>query len=1246
MTVRTARIRIEDLEPLENLTELEMAEVFGAGRKGKWQFSGQSLEVLEVRQVMSAVTVAMTPDNQAQVNNAIHTATGVDPAVPEQMVPAVLQALQQIRQQAGTTQSGSGKIAFNSDAARQQFLSTLEKALGSQLNSSSSSALQIAGITVVERASLAEIDRFLTSGTHASQDLLVLRLQRSAVESLTLTTMASDQLNVGGKSVTATFAGSSVGSLEVSGDIVFGLDATGRTFVREGSSVTSGVQTSGTVSAQADLNSQVGITLSGIGSFNAASQFKVDDGDSIFGENLYLDMDALFSDFDTNASFAGAMDFDNMEASLKVPGLSDSVNVPATLDWNPSLNQANISIDESAVEDAVLDAVARSVDRAADRLAEKTISLTAGSSKIPVIGAKIEADLTNRLESLLDVDVPEDGVRDYLENRGFRIDSTIGFRDLIDGNLTDLFVVTWHRHEVGSTITQTGSGSFGKSDNSGIGFDLQGTFTVQPEYAITVTFGLDAVGGIFIQEGSAVELTLTADAALTGSANIPNLVKVSVTAQALAGQHLIDVSAMASVTDGDAVAGERFYLTNLPDSVFAVTFDASMQVDATMSVDSPVKQLPQFIQGTLNGLLPDSISWTAGVSYDVVTGDLDYHIEKNSLTDIVTAFQGADGVEDALKNYMLDRIAENNPIPESTQQFLGTKIPLLDQNVMDLLDIPKAMQYVIAPLAFRGQATPSVPGDTLDFRFDLLSADNINRMLSGQTYDIVSLDIDQRFEKDMAKITVIPETVVASYLGIVNATVEVNLTPGFFFDIDMLTGVDSMGFFIEGVHEDASAKDIEPNFKLGGKLEARVIVEGDILLLVDFLRVTGTIGIEAFGDMTFVSPHPDTLKVRVGDINPDQIVVGLGVDLTLQMQGEVGLVEYDQWDKDVFLYGNSDADHRVIPLYRSNKVSLADIQDQIAEYKERLQSQGKQVIFAAAAATHDPHFVAAAIAIIYNDSGMNGTVRKLVVDFNMRVDQVAEALSKAGKQISEIAAPLWSHCNNDLNKFAGALKSAGAGFGEIATQVWSRAGDNSKKFAEALNSVSSTFGEFATTLWSFTKTNLSKHLDNYAESIWTYSSGNAGRVATALVSLGDDALLQVLGRMSAGRVADVIWQYDWSRMMKTLERMSVGRVADVIWQYDWSRMMATLDRMGAGRAAEVIWQYDWSRMMATLDRMSTGRAGDIIRCYSSSRIWDTLNRMSSSRKNAIVKYLGISPAIKIPALPAPSLPPADPRKWF
>ena len=777
----SGRIRIDDLSPLESMTEQEMSEIFGAGRKGKWQFSGQSMEVLEVRQVMSAVTVALAPETPSTVNNAIHTATGVDPTVPEQMVPAVLQALQQVRQQAASLQTGSGQIAFNSDAARQQFVSALDGILGSQLNNVTSAHLQAAGITVISRATASEIDGFLTNGTAASQDLLVLRLQRSATETLTVTATETDQLSMQGKTIAASVTGTLSGTLKVEGDLVFGLNESGRTFVREGSSVSAATDIQGDLSASANPNSQVGVTLSGAGHFTAGSSYIVNDGDAISAENLYLDMDALFSDFETNTTITGDMDFDGVTASLSVPGLSNPVNVPATFDWNPIENTGNITINEDAVEDALLDNVARSVDRAMEKLSDRTQVLTEKLGDIPVIGDEIESDVTNRLQSLLDVEIPEDGVRSYLEDRGFQINSTIGFQDLIDGNLGDLFVVTWHRHEIGSTISRTAAGTFGKG---GVEFDLGGSFTVQPEYDITVTFGVDAVGGLFIQEGSAVELMLTADGQLDGDATIPNLVNVHVSASAPVGQHVIDASVLATVNDGDAQAGERIYAGSLSTNAFAVAFDGGIQVDATMSVDSPVNQLPTWIQSTLNGLLPDSISWTAGVSYDFVTENFEYKINSTSMTDIVTAFQGADGVEDALKNYMLDRIAENNPIPESTQQFLGTKIPLLEQNVMDLLDIPKAMQYVIAPLAFRSQATQSVPGDTLDFRFDLFNADNISRMLSGQTYDIVSLDIDQRFEKDMAKITVIPETVVASYLGIVNATVEVNLTPGFFFDID------------------------------------------------------------------------------------------------------------------------------------------------------------------------------------------------------------------------------------------------------------------------------------------------------------------------------------------------------------------------------------------------------------------------------------------------------------------------------
>jgi hypothetical protein len=1211
MTVRTARIRIEDLSPLETLTEQEMAEISGAGRKGKWQFSGQSMEVLEVRQVMSAVTVALTPENQSTVNNAVHTATGVDPTVPEQMVPAVLQALQQVRQQAASLQNGTGQIAFNSDAARQQFIAALDGILGSQMNNATSSSLQAAGITVISRASASEISGFLTNGTAASQDLLVLRLQRSTTETLTVTATETDQLSMQGKTIAASVTGTLSGSLKVEGDLVFGLNASGRAFVREGSSVSASTNIKGALSASANPNSQVGVALSGAGHFTGGSQYVVNDGDTVGAENLYLDMDALFSDFATNTTITGDMDFDGVTASLTVPGMSNPINVPATFEWNPIENTGNITIDENAVEDAILDGVAKSVDQALEQLSERTHVLTDRLGDIPVIGDEIENDVTNRLQSLLDVDVPDDGVRSYLEDRGFQINSTIGFQDLIEGNLGDLFVVTWHRHEVGSTISRTGSGTFGKG---GVQFDVAGNFTVQPEYNITVTFGVDAVGGLFIQEGSAVELTVSADGNLDGSAKIPNLVNVHVSASAPEGQHVVDASLLASVNDGDAQAGERLYATNLSTNAFAVAFDSSIQVDAKMSVDSPVQQLPSWIQSTLNGLLPDSISWTAGVSYDFVTGDFQYNINDTSLTDIVTAFQGADGVEDALKNYMLDRIAENNPIPESTQQFLGTKIPLLDQNVMDLLDIPKAMQYVIAPLAFRGQAAPSVPGDTLDIRFDLFNAANIGRMLSGQTYDIVSLDIDQRFEKDMAKITVIPETVVASYLGIVNATVEVNLTPGFFFDINMLTGIDSLGFYIEGVQKDTSAKDIEPNFKLGGKLEARVIVEGDILLLVDFLRVTGTVGIEAYGDMTFVSPHPDTLKVRVGDINPDQIVVGLGVDLTLQMQGEVGLVEYDQWDKDVFLYGNSEAEHRVIPLYRSNKVSLADIQDQLAEYKERLKSQGKQVVFAAAAATHDPHFVAAAIGIIYNDSGMGETVRKLVVDFNMRVDQAAEALSKAGKKISEIAAPLWEHCNNDLNKFAGALKAAGAKIGEVATEVWSRAGGDLNKLAAALKAAEGSIGEIAGELWNRAGGDLNKLGAGLKA-----AGGRVGEIATELWNrAGNDLNKLATGLKSAGASVSEIATEVWNRAGGSLNRLasalkaagaSTGEIADEIWKRsgsDLNKLAGALQSIGAGLGD--IGTQIWNRAGGDLNKL----AGALVSVGDSARgVAQALGRVSS-----------------------------------
>lgn len=60
MSALAARIRIDDLPPVESLSEQEMAEIFGAGRRRKPSFSGQAMEVLEVRQVLSVSSIWMS----------------------------------------------------------------------------------------------------------------------------------------------------------------------------------------------------------------------------------------------------------------------------------------------------------------------------------------------------------------------------------------------------------------------------------------------------------------------------------------------------------------------------------------------------------------------------------------------------------------------------------------------------------------------------------------------------------------------------------------------------------------------------------------------------------------------------------------------------------------------------------------------------------------------------------------------------------------------------------------------------------------------------------------------------------------------------------------------------------------------------------------------------------------------------------------------------------------------------------
>ena len=59
-----------------------------------------------------------------------------------------------------------------------------------------------------------------------------------------------------------------------------------------------------------------------------------------------------------------------------------------------------------------------------------------------------------------------------------------------------------------------------------------------------------------------------------------------------------------------------------------------MNLDAELSADSPVNQLPEFLRDSLSGVFPSQLSWSANVTYDMVTQKRGYSIDESSLTQV------------------------------------------------------------------------------------------------------------------------------------------------------------------------------------------------------------------------------------------------------------------------------------------------------------------------------------------------------------------------------------------------------------------------------------------------------------------------------------------------------------------------------------------------------------------------------------------------------------------------------------
>ncbi len=664
--------------------------------------------------------------------------------------------------------------------------------------------------------------------------------------------------------------------------------------------------------------------------------------------------------------------------------------------------------------------VAADFARQFNAFSQQASAISNEAASLPIIGTEIRSGLEPLLEEAFQLDVPETQIREYFESRGLTVEHVATVSDINSGANTDLLVLRYDRTIEGDEFTFNADATFGDTD--GIHLGIAGGVAVQSSVALTGTFGIDHNGDIFVVEGASAVVTVTADTTgadgtLHGDAIIPGLATVTATASAIDGEHIVDAGISILLSDFDDVPNERLHLHNgsINDALNhdeAISIHGMVLVDTSLTLDSPLDHLPDAVGDALEQVgLPSSLEWSADMSIDLATGEFDYEIDDSSLDDIDEVFQNSDSLQDALFDLALDKFAEHNPIPKSAQEFLGTPIPLIEQNVLDLIDVPKAAQYIIAPAAFRDQQVSiSEADDVLKFNLDFLEPSNLANFLSGESYEILSVDIEQKFEKELGAITVLPETLLFSYLGMVNATLELQVSPGFFIAVDTILGLDSDGFYIEG---ETATNDVDPHFAFGGSVTMTGIAEADLLYLVDFARVTVDIGLTGFGDVTLVSPNGSDAKLRPSDITSKNMAVGLGVDLDLGLKGEVGFVEFDQFDADV-------ERDTTIEVYRSKEgTRLSDIEKRLVEFKDELETEGQKTLFAAAAVTGNPLLVATSAYVLYQG--------------NSSIAKTARAMVGHGIDVVDTAIALRNELGASLTTVAKTMhREMGAGLGTIA----------------------------------------------------------------------------------------------------------------------------------------------------------------------------------------------------------------------
>ena len=377
-----------------------------------------------------------------------------------------------------------------------------------------------------------------------------------------------------------------------------------------------------------------------------------------------------------------------------------------------------------------------------------------------------------------------------------------------------------------------------------------------------------------------------------------NLGAASATAAAV-----FDASAALIINDFDAVPFERFYLfgsnpeTSLDIMSFfeigqALQYGGDLTLDAELSVMNPFAAIP-----FLSDVLPDNLTWKANVAYDLLSGSFDYTVQQDAM--LQTILDTLSGSEEAIAGIVARAIAENNPLPESVRNILTTEVPILNWDLIDIIDelgdiYPEyagidtsVLRFLIDPventdLLTNASGSGSGKGDVdgVVYHLDILETENLISLLSGQLTDLVSLEVGTVIDIADAEYSS-PPVPLFSFFGAFNVGVSGSLLLDLNFEAYAHMGLDTNGFY---VHESGPGESLfELSCGIGGEVQSRVdifVVPVATLSLGPTITIATGVGLDAPGAEE---------KLRLSDLaNANNYVLGSQGVLSLDVGAVLG----------------------------------------------------------------------------------------------------------------------------------------------------------------------------------------------------------------------------------------------------------------------------------------------------------------------------------------------------------------------